>query len=158
MSEKLLAIYLNDHLAGSTVGVQLARRTAGANEGTPLGDTLEQLANEIAEDREALKRAMSELDVGQDRIKVKAAWAAEKAGRLKLNGQLTGYSPLSRLVELEGLHVGISGKLELWRMLKTTSEARLRSFDLDELIKRAESQRRRLAPHRKAAAEEAISP
>jgi hypothetical protein len=158
MSAKLLAIYLNDHLAGATVGVELARRAAGANEGTPLGDTLEQLAAEIAEDRDALQRVMSQLGVGEDRVKVAAAWAAEKFGRLKLNGQLTGYSPLSRLVELEGLHVGISGKLELWRMLKTTSEARLRSFDLDELIKRAESQRRRLAPHRKAAAEEAISP
>jgi hypothetical protein len=158
MSDKLLAIYLNDHLAGSTVGVELARRTAGANEGTPLGDTLEQVANEIAEDREALKRAMSELGIGADRIKVKAAWAAEKAGRLKLNGQLTGYSPLSRLVELEGLHIGISGKLELWRHLKATNEQRLRSVDLDELIKRAESQRRRLAPLRKAAAEQSLAP
>ena len=158
MSRKLLAIYLNDHLAGATVGVELVRRAAGANQGTPLGETLEQLAAEIAEDRESLQRAMSDLDVGQDRIKVAGGWAAEKFGRLKLNGQLKGYSPLSRLVELEGLHLGISGKLELWRMLKQTAEGRLRSVDLDELIKRAESQRRRLAPYRKAAAEQAISP
>ena len=158
MSRKLLAIYLNDLLAGATVGVELARRAAGANQGTPLGETLEQLAAEIAEDRESLQRAMSDLDVGQDRIKVAGGWAAEKFGRLKLNGQLKGYSPLSRLVELEGLHLGISGKLELWRMLKQTAEGRLRSVDLDELIKRAESQRRRLAPYRKAAAEQAISP
>ena len=158
MSRKLLAIYLNDHLAGATVGVELVRRAAGANQGTPLGETLEQLAAEIAEDRESLQRAMSDLDVGQDRIKVAGGWTAEKFGRLKLNGQLKGYSPLSRLVELEGLHLGISGKLELWRMLKQTAEGRLRSVDLDELIKRAESQRRRLAPYRKAAAEQAISP
>ena len=158
MSRKLLAIYLNDHLAGATVGVELVRRAAGANQGTPLGETLEQLAAEIAEDRESLKRAMSDLDVGEDRIKVAAGWTAEKVGRLKLNGRLIGYSPLSRLVELEGLHLGISGKLELWRMLKQTAEARLRGVDLDELIKRAESQRRRLAPYRKAAAEQAISP
>ena len=158
MSRKLLAIYLNDHLAGATVGVELVRRAAGANQGTPLGETLEQLAAEIAEDRDALQRVMSQLGVGEDRVKVAAAWAAEKFGRLKLNGQLKGYSPLSRLVELEGLHLGISGKLELWRMLKQTAKGRLRSLDLDELIKRAESQRRRLAPYRKAAAEQAISP
>ena len=42
------------------------------------------------------------------------AWTAEKFGRLKPNGQLTGYSPLSRLVELEGLKLGITGKLGLW--------------------------------------------
>ena len=39
------------------------------------------------------------------------------SGRLKPNGQLTGYSPLSRLVELEGLSLGITGKLGLWRAL-----------------------------------------
>lgn len=36
---------------------------------------------------------------------------AEKLGRLKPNGQLHGYSPLSRVIELEGLYLGISGKL-----------------------------------------------
>lgn len=156
MSKKLLSIYLNDHLAGATAGTELARRVAGANEGTPLGDLLEQLATEIAEDREALQRAMSKLGVRRDHLKIAGGWVAEKVGRLKLNGQITGYSPLSRLVELEGLHLGITGKLELWRMLKRTNETRA-GVDLDELIKRAESQRRRLAPHRQGAAEEAIS-
>ena len=157
MNRKLLSIYLNDHLAGATGGTELARRVAGANRGSSLGETLRDLAGEIAEDREALQRAMSELGISRDPIKVVAGWAAEKFGRLKLNGQLTGYSPLSRVVELEGLHIGITGKLELWRTLKTTSGVDLRRVDLDELIKRAESQRRRLAPHRKAAVEEAFS-
>ena len=157
MTRNRLAIYLNDHLAGATGGLELARRTAGANAGTEFGETLEQLAKEIAEDREALRRVMDELEIGQDRVKVAGGWAAEKFGRLKLNGQLTGYSPLSRLIELEGLHVGITGKLELWRMLNTTVGPRLRRVDLEELIKRAESQRRRLTPLRKAAAEQAFS-
>ena len=126
MSKKLLSIYLNDHLAGATAGTELARRVAGANEGTPLGDLLAELATEIAEDREALLKAMSKLGVGRDHIKVKGAWVGEKLGRLKLNGQITGYSPLSRLEELEGLHLGITGKLELWRMLKRTNETRRR--------------------------------
>ena len=156
MNRKLLSIYLNDHLAGATAGAELARRVAGANRGSSLGETMAELATEIAEDREALQRAMSELGIGRDPIKVAAGWAAEKFGRLKLNGQLTGYSPLSRVVELEGLHLGITGKLELWRTLKT-AVGDLRRVDLDELIKRAESQRRRLAPQRKAAIEQAFS-
>lgn len=156
MSKKLLSIYLNDHLAGATAGTELAHRVAGSNEGTPLGDLLAELATEIAEDREALQKAMSKVGVRRDHLKAKGGWVAEKFGRLKLNGQITGYSPLSRLEELEGLHLGITGKLELWRMLKRTNETRV-GVDLDELIKRAESQRRRLAPHRQAAAEEAIS-
>lgn len=48
------------------------------------------------------------------------AWAAEKLVRLKLNGRLRGYSPLSRLLELEMLHIGITGKLELWQALQRT--------------------------------------
>lgn len=157
MTRNLLAIYLNDHLAGATAGLELARRARGNNGATPLGDYLDRLASEIAEDREALIEAMNRLDVRRDPFKVVAGWSGEKVGRLKLNGQLTGYSPLSRVIELEGLHLGITGKLELWRTLERTSAERLRSIDLDALIKRAEAQRRGLAPHRRTAVEQAFA-
>ena len=98
---KYLATYLNDHLGGSTFGVELVRRSAA----------------EIDADRKALKAIMAELGVKADRAKVAVGWAAEKMGRLKPNAQLRGYSPLSPLVELEGLLVGIQGKLSLWRAL-----------------------------------------
>src|SRR5215212_3032988 len=107
---RLLAIYLNDHLGGATTGVELAKRTAGANRGTEFGGPLQQLASEIDEDRDSLKRIMSRLEVRPDPLKVGAAWAMEKAGRLKPNGQLRGYSPLSRVVEVEALVTGVSGK------------------------------------------------
>ncbi len=54
---------------------------------------------------------MEKLQVKRDHLKVLAGWVAEKLGRLKPNGQLLGYSPLSRLVELEALALGITGKL-----------------------------------------------
>jgi hypothetical protein len=158
VTRNLLAIYLNDHLAGATAGLELVRRARGSNQGTPLGEYLDRLTAEIDEDRDTLIEAMNRLDVRRDPIKVAAGWSGEKLGRLKLNGQLTGYSPLSRVVELEGLHIGITGKLELWRTLQRTSEGRLRSIDLEALIKRAEAQRRGLAPHRRTAVEEAFGP
>ena len=43
-NSRLLAIYLNDHWAGATGGLELAKRTAGANEGTEYGPPLERLA------------------------------------------------------------------------------------------------------------------
>ena len=61
-----------------------------------------------------LQGIMEDLGFGGDRLKNAGAWALEKAGRLKLNGELTGYSPLSRVVELEGLLTGITGKWGLW--------------------------------------------
>lgn len=154
-----LSIYLNDHLAGSSVGLDLARRTASENEGNSYGRVLTEVAEEIAEDREALTDVMDRLSVRHDRVKVAGAWAAEKLGRLKLNGSLVSYSPLSRLEEIEGLALGVEGKLSLWRSLKIThgDDPRLRGVDLDALIARARSQRQRLERQRRKAAKEALS-
>jgi hypothetical protein len=155
---KYLAIYLNDHLAGATVGVELSRRSASSNEQHASGPELAVIAREIAEDREALVDVMERLDVGRSHVKPALAWAGEKAGRLKFNGELTSYSPLSRLIEVEGLVLGVTGKLGLWRALQqaAAAEPRLAEVDLDELIARGESQRERLEELRRAAAAEAL--
>ncbi|MEE1928539.1 hypothetical protein V1J52_10095 [Streptomyces sp. TRM 70351] len=113
----LLAVYLNDHLAGATGGVELARRVAGQHRGSPDGERLTRLAAEIAEDRDALTDIMSTLDVRVRRYKVCAGWAAERLGRLKPNRALVRRSPLSSLLELEAIRLGVEGKAALWRTL-----------------------------------------
>lgn len=154
-----LKIYLEDHYAGATAGLELARRAAGANRGTHYGEVLARIAAEIEEDRDALRTIMSDLGVGPDRLKVTAAWAGEKAGRLKLNGHLTGYSPQSRVVELEGLVVGVTGKRCLWAALKhvAAQEQRLRIDDLELLIDRADHQLEELEEERLKAISEAVA-
>ncbi len=155
MDSKLLGIYLNDHLAGSMVGLELAKRAASSNEGSVLGDFLAELAREIEAERNELKAIMDHLGVTENRVKVPIAWAAEKVGRLKPNGQIRGYSPLSRVVELEGLLVGITGKLALWRSLAAT-RSDLGAFDLETLIAQAESQRDQVEESRVVAVREAF--
>jgi hypothetical protein len=147
---RLLAIYLNDHLAGSTGALELARRARSANRDTPFEDAFDRLATEIAEDRDALLDVMRRLEVARDPVKEAAGWLAEKAGRLKLNGRLTGYSPLSRVLELEILALGVEGKRALWRALREVAarDARLEGVDLDALLRRAERQRRLLEQQR----------
>jgi hypothetical protein len=154
-----LKIYLEDHYAGATAGLELARRSAGANRGTPYGDVLERIACEIEEDRDSLRAIMSTLGVGPDRFKVAGAWAGEKAGRLKLNGHLTGYSPQSRVIELEGLVVGVTGKRCLWAALRHVApqETRLDIEQLDRLIERADSQLDALEEQRLKAVSEAVT-
>lgn len=137
------------------IGVELAKRAASSNKGTELGAFLSDLADDIEADRNALKSVMDHLGITENRVKVPIAWAAEKVGRLKPNGQITGYSPLSRMVELEGLALGITGKLALWRSLAAT-RSDLGAFDLETLIARAESQRDGVEEHRIAAAREAF--
>lgn len=152
-----LSIYLNDHYAGSVAGAQLARRAAQSNRGTPYGEVLATLAAEIEEDRQSLNLIMQRLGIRSDPAKAAVAWSAEKLGRLKLNGQLTGYSPLSRLEELEILSLGVEGKLALWRALERAADLGVPEAELEALIKRALSQRRRLERQRLAAASEALS-
>jgi hypothetical protein len=151
---ELLAIYLNDHLGGATLGVELARRLRASNQGDPeFGPVLAEVCAEIEADRETLKAVMDRLGVGQSKIKPLAAVLAERVGRLKLNGRLWGYSPLSRLDELELLQIGVAGKRRLWRALEHTHAGDLQRLDLGALADRATEQLRRLeALHLKAAA------
>jgi hypothetical protein len=78
---RLLAIYLNDHLAGATTGVELALRAARSNTGSELGDFLgDVLLPEIREDRQTLERLVGQLGIERSRPKVAAAWAPENVG------------------------------------------------------------------------------
>ncbi len=149
-----LSIYLNDHLAGATAGLELARRLRGSNEGNPeFGPAVAEICAEIEADRETLIAIMERLGVGRGRLKPALAVAGERLGRLKPNGQLRGYSPLSRLDEIELLQIGVAGKRRLWRALEHTHAAELASFDLGALAERATAQLDRLeALHVKAAA------
>ena len=153
----LLRIYLRDHHAGATAGCELAERSAKSNKGTPFETVLDSLRDEIQEDLRSLEEVMSRLEITPAKGKDAAMWLAEKAGRLKLNGSLTNYSPLSRLIELEGLALGVEGKLSLWRSLKQLDHPRLDTAKLMELERRAEDQRRRIEDSRLEAARIALS-
>jgi hypothetical protein len=158
VNKKLLGIYLNDHLAGSTAGIELVKRACSENEGTDYGRFLAELTKEIDEDRAAFVEIMDRLSIRRDPAKVAGGWVLEKMGRLKLNGQLHGYSPLSRLVELEGLALGVTGKLAGWKALRLLAdgEPALDAPALERLIERAERQQRGLEEHRLLATREAF--
>src|SRR5215216_2858089 len=102
MDRKLLAIYLNDHLAGSVVGEKLAKRIARQNEGNEYGRKVGEIAREIKEDQGTLLDIMRRAGVRRKQIRLAMARIAEPVTRPKPNGRLVGYSPLSRVLELEG--------------------------------------------------------
>jgi hypothetical protein len=158
MPARYLPIYLNDHLAAATFGIELGRRIRSENGGSDLGTVMDGIVAELRTDRESLLRLMHSLEIAPSLPKSALAWTAEKVGRLKLNGQLTSYSPLSRLVELEALASGVEAKLGMWTALERIRDRddRLAAFPFAELADRARSQRERLEPHRLAAAEAAF--
>jgi hypothetical protein len=149
-----LEIYLNDHLAGATGGVELARRLRASNrDDAVFGETLSRVCAEIEADRAVLEQVTEGLGYSRSKVKPAAAWMAEKLGRLKLNGQLRGYSPLSRLIELEGLLIGITGKIGLWQTLIELGAGEDLDADLEQLMARATAQRAAIDDlHRIAAA------
>ena len=155
----LLHIYLNDHLAGAVGGGELARRCLGSNRGTPLGTFLEGLLDDILEDRRTLEDVMARLDMAADRSKLLAVTVGERLARLKLNGQLFGYSDLSRVVELEALCGGVALKRRLWRSLQHVRDvdARLADVDFVHLTERASAQLDGLERHRLEAVARALA-
>lgn len=140
----LLRIYLRDHHATAVAGTELAKRAAKSNQDTSFGPLLEELRGETLADLQAFEDIMSRLGVTPARGKDGALWAAEKIGRLKLNGSLTGYSPLSRVIELEGLVLSAQGNRVMWRALLQLADARLDEDELKVLENRAEDHSRRL--------------
>jgi hypothetical protein len=86
-------------------------------------------------------------------VKAPVAWALEKVGRLKLNGRLLEYSPLSRVIELELLSSGVETKRSMWMAFKRLAEEGIDlGLDLEDLIGRARRQRRMLERRRLEAA------
>lgn len=154
---RYLPIYLNDHLAGATGGVELARRLRASNKGDrEMGEPLARICGELEADRETLIRLLERLEIDRHPLKPLLARLAERLGRLKLNGQLRGYSPLSRVLELEVLAAGIGGKMQLWNALAECFGDSLDGFDFQALAERADRQGQRVEELHLAATKRAL--
>jgi hypothetical protein len=157
-SDRRLAIYLADHRAAADAGLARAKRFMAANADGFLGDAALEVAREIEEDVGTLDDIVTRLGCRPSPWKILAARAIELIGRLKPNGQLRGYSPLSRLIELELLIAGILAKESLWQTLAVVQQHRspLSGFDFDALERRAMQQRMLLEAHRTQTVSEAF--
>ncbi len=68
-SSKPLDGYLNDHLAGSTVALELIGKLRSNNEETAFGTFLAELDDEIQADRATLEQVMESLGVSRGAIR-----------------------------------------------------------------------------------------
>lgn len=154
LAQESLNVYLNDHLAGSVVAVDLIEQSIGHNQGKPLAEFLEGLRREIQSDQTTLQQLMERFEVDRSPVKQASSWVAEKVSRLKF--MVTGGTSesLRNLLELEALMLGVNGKRALWKALKEVADAdpRLADTDLDNLIERADQQISGIERHRAEAA------
>lgn len=160
MSDKALASYLNDHLAGAVSALELLEYLEAEPENTSVRRLAVELRAEVATDRQELERLMERLQISKSPTRRAASWVAEKVGELKL--RLTGAAggALALLEALDALSLGIEGKKMLWRVLAAAAQdaPALRGFDYEGLARRAEDQRRRVETMREDVARKALVP
>lgn len=154
----LLQVYVGDHWAGAGAGAALAKRLVSSNKDSPWYETLHRIMVAIEADQAALARVREALGSSGFSVKRVLARTAEYVGRFKLNGRLIGYSPLSRVLELEALIAGVQAKRQLWSALQRVGAERgrlggLGDVELQDLERRADEQLTQLiAIHGEAAA------
>lgn len=154
MHQRRLATYLNDRDAILVAGGELANRAASSNEHQHYGPPLRLIADGLAEDRDLLRSIMDAHGVAPDRVKTSFAWVGEKLGRLKPNDQISGYSPLSRVVELDGLTAIVTTLASTWASLALVLPTH--GPELDHAQKRARASLERLEALRPDALKEAL--
>lgn len=149
-----LAIYLNDHLAGSEILSRLLERLQHTRANQELQPFATRLRDDVLSDRSMLESLMHRAQIGKRRRRTALGWLGEKLSRPKLRPD----DPLDLLQAVEIVEIGIEGKRELWRALAASPDlaSLFGGFNFDELLKRAEEQHERVEAVRLGAARTAL--
>ena len=158
MSTDGLAVYLNDHLAGSVAALELIDALMGRLHGTPTEQRLRSVRVEVAADQDVLRAVLAKVGGDESRLKQAAAWLSEKLGEAKLAVAGHRHPELDVLEGLESLALGIQGKAALWRALAAVAADNppLASFQFSSLESRARAQYDQVEQARLAAARAAL--
>jgi hypothetical protein len=158
MADEHLATYLNDHLAGSVVAIELMENLEAVYAATPVAEFIAELRADVEADREELKALMSSLQISESRTRKASAWLTEKFTELKLRLDDPARGDLRLFESLEALSLGIEGKKSLWLALSAAAEVSpgLRIADYERLKQRAEEQRSRVEAKRLEVAKAAL--
>ena len=85
MVNKSLATYLNDHLAGSVVALELLDHLEEDGAGTAEAAILADVHANIEADRQELEAFMAQLGIAVSAPKKATGWLIEKLGEVKLH-------------------------------------------------------------------------
>ena len=146
MAYESIEVYLNDHLAGATAGVNLVEQAVDRHRSDELSDFFGQLASDIKADYATLETLLDDMNVDKSASKTALAEVGSKLAAPKFDAEGAGNAYLGDFVTLETLSIGVEGKRCMWAALQTVADAypELGALDLDELESRAQDQRDRL--------------
>jgi hypothetical protein len=150
-----LDIYLNDHLAGSVMAIEIAKRLSTETAGTELAQFMATFLVEVEADKRTLEGLMDAAGTARNPVKQAGAWLGEKLSRLKLEAS---EKDLANLISVETLCMGVQGKIYLWIALGKVAPVHgaLSGMDFDALRTRAQDQLNGLERHRLQLAQAAL--
>jgi hypothetical protein len=155
--DEQLALYLNDHFAGSVAAIELLDDLIEQRQAHRLGRFFGDLRKEIVADQEALQQIIDKMGGSESGVRKAAAWLGEKVARAKL--RFSGEDGIGLLQALEALVLGVTGKRLLWRSLAAISAnaVALQGIDFARLEARAKQQLEKLESERLQLAREVLS-
>jgi hypothetical protein len=139
-----LSTYLEDHLAGSKIAIDLLARLEEHHPTEPLGLVAAGIRSEIESERVTLTELAHRTGGRPSPVKEAAAWLVAKGSRVKL--RLGDLDELGLYEAVETLTLGILGKVALWTALERIApdDPRLDGMDWRGLIEQARRQHARL--------------
>jgi DNA-binding transcriptional ArsR family regulator len=143
-----LAVYLHDHLAGSSFAVELLEKLASEFTGTSSGDIARELLEQVRIDRSTLEQLIAKVRKATPDLYDALGWIAERMSRTKLKHD--DPAGIGALEAFETVSIGILGKRALWEALQVhqNADSRVAGIDYAALIARAEQQFQKANQHR----------
>jgi hypothetical protein len=143
-----LAVYLHDHLAGSSFAVELLEKLASEFTGTSSGDVARDLLEQVQSDRKTLEQLIAKVGKASPDLYDALGWMAERISRIKLkHDDPVG---IGAFEAFETLSLGILGKRAMWEALRArqNDDPRVGELDYADLIGRADQQFQKANHHR----------
>ena len=134
--------YLNDHLAGATGGLMLARHLAETATDTAEKLFFLGLKDKVGEDKDTLMEIIQALGFRDGKVRRAVGSALARTGIWRMDGSGQGFGDLGRFEMIELLAIGIHGKSLLWKTLHENcgSHHALERWNFERLEKEASHQ------------------
>jgi len=152
-----IAVYLHDHLAGSSFAEELLEKLASEFTGTPTGDLARELLEQVRMDRSKLEELVAKVGTVNPDLYDALGWIAERVSRIKLkHDDPVG---IGAFEAFETISLGVLGKRALWEALQVhqNTDARVAGLDYPDLIVRAEQQFQKANQYRLELTQNALS-
>jgi len=120
MNKKMLGIYLNDHLAGSALGLEVLSAIAETPFANP--DEVARVKREFDGERAILRALLEKLEIGESPIRKAGAWLNAKLLEVKVGIEDFGKGGFYSFELLEALSTGMAGKHLLWVALEKLAQ------------------------------------